>query len=666
MNRLRACAAVVAIGAPLVCANAQFTNEFATLNNAGEQANLDSWTGAISEDGRFVLFQSEATNLIDQDGDGIPDPDINDRQTDFFVRDRLTGTTELVSVNSAGQQANAIFGHPNARTDMSADGRFVVFTANATNLVDTDGDGVFDDDANSNMPDVFVRDRIAGTTELISVNSLGVQGNGASARAAISRNGRWVVFSSQATNLVDIDGDGAIDADANGALADVFLRDRETGVTELISVNSLGEQASNFSPHAGRVSDDGRYVAFISRATNLIDTDDDGVIDPDTNSFLDDIFVRDRVTGITQIVSINNAGQQHTNGGLVPRGLASMDLSGDGRFVVFSSGAGNLIDRDGDGVSEPDIDNFATDVFVHDRQSRTTDIISLNVFGEDTFQVNIEPRISRDGNLVVFGGRDMLVDRNGDGQIDPDLNLANRDIYLFDRTARTLELVSMTTLGTQGNDESLRPVISADGRFIAYTTQSTNLVDRNGDFFFDDDVTPFAQDVVVRVPGPPPPPPDEPPTLSIGSHVFGQVVTAGGVLVSGTATDDVTVDTVTVNGVEAVLASTDNPDDPREVAFNAFIDLAIGQSLIIAVATDNGGNTANVRVPVSVVAPPLACDVDGDQDVDRDDIMLIFAARGQPADGPDDPRDANGDGIITVNDGRECVLQCTNPACAPN
>jgi len=346
MNQLRSFAAVIALGAPFACANAQFTNEFATLNNAGEQANLDTWTGAISEDGRFILFQSEATNLIDQDGDGIPDTDVNDRGIDFFVRDRVTETTELVSVNSAGQQANATFRIVDARTDMSADGRFVVFVSPATNLIDADGDGAFDDDANGGLSDIFVRDRVAGITELVSVNSAGEQGNGASARTAISRDGRYVIFSSQATNLVDIDGDGVIDADANGSLQDVFLRDRESGTTELISRNTLGEQANNFSPAAGRISDDGRYVAFISRATNLIDTNDDGVIDPDTNSFIDDIFVRDRETGITQIVSINNAGEQHTNGGLVPVGLESMDFSGDGRFVGAPETGSHSVLRD--------------------------------------------------------------------------------------------------------------------------------------------------------------------------------------------------------------------------------------------------------------------------------------------------------------------------------
>lgn len=662
MSRLTITATVFAFVLSCTSVRAQFVNEFVSVNSAGEQAPQNSFNAGISGDGRFVLFFSQAVNFIDQDGDGIPDPDPNGLGADIFVRDLAAGITELINVNSAGEQANDVLGNIAGTVDLSGDGRYVVFGSDATNLIDSDGDGQFDDDANGILSDVFVRDRVTGTTELVSVNSLGEQGNGSSAFATISRDGRYVLFSSNATNLVDIDGDGSIDTDANGTTQDLFLHDRQTRVTELISVNSLGVQANNFTPMAGRISDDGRYVAFISRAPNLIDVDGDGVIDPDTNSFRDDIFVRDRTAGITEIVSINNAGVQHNNF-LRGSGFEDLDMSADGRYVVFATAADNLIDRDGDGVIEPDVNGGQFDIFIRDREAGTTDILSLDVFGEQGSGSSFHPRITPDGTGVVFASTNMLVDRNGDGSIDADMNGGNQDVFFLDRSTGTLEIVSVNGNGEQGNDRNSEPVTSDDGLVIAYSTESTNLVDSNGDGIFDDDQFPFNQDVVARVPIQSAPP--VPPTIEIDRPADGAVVTAGDVVVEGIASDDLSVETVIVNGVSAGLVSTNNPADPAEVAWSVVVRLDPGQQLIDAVATDSDGNTSVARIEVLAEQQALLCDVDGNRVVDRNDIGLIFAARGQAADGPDDPRDANGDGVITINDGRACVLECSNPGCEP-
>lgn len=157
------------------------------------------------------------------------------------------------------------------------------------------------------------------------------------------------------------------------------------------------------------------------------------------------------------------------------------------------------------------------------------------------------------------------------------------------------------------------------------------------------------------------------PSLSITSLADGEVVDAGEVLVEGVASDDGEVVSVIVNGIAAELASTGNPGDPSEVSFSATVPLESGENAILAIATDDDGNSfeASVVIESQPVTERLACDVDGNGAVDRADIAVIFGARGSVATGPDDPRDANGDGLISVNDGRLCVLACTNPLCAP-
>jgi len=174
----------------------------------------------------------------------------------------LAGTTERVSVDNAGNQGNAA----SSGDGISGDGRFVVFTSSATNLVPGDTNSV---------ADVFVRDRQTGTTERVSVDSAGNQGNAGSSGVGISGDGRFVVFTSSATNLVPGD---------TNSVADVFVRDRQTGTTERESVDSAGNQGNAASSGDG-ISADGSFVVFTSSATNLVPGD--------TNSVAD-VFVRVR------------------------------------------------------------------------------------------------------------------------------------------------------------------------------------------------------------------------------------------------------------------------------------------------------------------------------------------------------------------------------------
>src|SRR5439155_1719694 len=216
-----------------------------------------------------------------------------------IVHDRQTGTTERVSVDSAGTQANG----DSTEVALSADGRFVAFISVAPDLVTGDTNGV---------ADVFVHDRQTGTTERVSVDSAGTQANGASTGVALSADGRFVAFTSVAPDLVT--------GDTNGA-ADVFVHDRQTGTTERVSVDSAGTQANGAS-FGGAMSADGRYVAFTSAAPDLVAGDTNGAMD---------VFVHDRQTGTTERVSVDSAGNQ-VNGSSFGGAL-----SADGRFVAFTS-----------------------------------------------------------------------------------------------------------------------------------------------------------------------------------------------------------------------------------------------------------------------------------------------------------------------------------------
>src|SRR6266446_5338687 len=198
------------------------TTERVSVASGGTEGNDASLGSALSADGRFVAFDSAATDLVAADTNGV---------SDVLVHDRQTGTTERVSVASDGTQGNGksgllSFAFPPA---LSADGRFVAFVSFATNLVAGDTNGA---------TDVFVHDRQTGITERVSVASDGTQGNNASSYPVLSADGRFVAFDSDATDLVA--------GDTNGT-TDVFVHDRQTGATERMSVASGGVQGNGFS-----------------------------------------------------------------------------------------------------------------------------------------------------------------------------------------------------------------------------------------------------------------------------------------------------------------------------------------------------------------------------------------------------------------------------------
>ncbi|MBM4080995.1 MAG: hypothetical protein FJ278_14920, partial [Planctomycetes bacterium] len=251
--------------------------ECVSVASHGTLGSGNSYAPSISSDGRFVAFFGDATNLAAGD--------TNDRE-DVFVYDRQTDTAERVSVSSTGAQAN---GHSQDPA-LSADGRYVAFTSWASDLVGGDANGT---------SDIFLHERQTDTTQRVSVSSSGDDADGRSSAPALSADGDYVAFQSEATNLVP--------GDTNSS-EDVFLYHRSTATVQRVSVSSSGGQADQASS-APALSSDGGYVAFVSSAHNLVDED--------TNN-QDDIFVYERSTGEVERVSVASDGAQSNGGSDAP------------------------------------------------------------------------------------------------------------------------------------------------------------------------------------------------------------------------------------------------------------------------------------------------------------------------------------------------------------
>jgi Tol biopolymer transport system component len=351
-------------------------------------ANGPSYADGISDDGRYVLLTTDATNLVAGD---------TDRVEDVYVRDLRRHLTERISLGRGGKQPHDhVFG-----CGISGDGRYVAFESESPVFVPHDTNGT---------SDVFVRDRRTGKTERVSVGTNDVPGNGiGTAGCAMSADGRYVAFTSYSSNLVP--------GDTNRA-GDVFVRDRLLGSTERVSVSRAGEQGNNTSGHPSiAISDDGRFVAFTSDASNLV-----GPAAPTSDETFG-VFVHDRLSGeTTEIPGAGRLGELSADGryitvagaapgqktqslvydrvtgatelvSVTPDGAAGNDESGpgsvsaDGRYVAFTSLASNLVDGDAN-------DNY--DVFVRDRATGMTSRVTHVNLGA------VGGLLSRDGRFVVY------------------------------------------------------------------------------------------------------------------------------------------------------------------------------------------------------------------------------------------------------------------------
>jgi hypothetical protein len=387
-----------------------------SVSSAGAPAVGTVQAGSLSANGRYVVFMSSASNLVGVTG------------THVYRHDRTTGATVLVDVAKGGSPSAMGSFMPS----VSADGRFVAFASPSNDLVDGDTNGTVD---------VFLRDMINGTTAMVSAAQTGVAGNTLSAlnnvagAREVSDDGRYVTFTSLATNLIET---------TNNGKQQVYVKDMLTGLVTRASVDATGV-AGNDSSSAASLSGNGHVVAFVSLAANF---------SPLATSHTSQVFVRDLELATTTLESVTTAGAI-----FAAKPSTSPALSFDGHYVVFETQA-QLDPRDHDGA-------FTYDVYLRDRAMGTTVLASLSpntVSGSDSRG----PSISADGRWVGFHSIDDML-------VAGDLN-HTWDGFLYDRVTQTVSLASQNDAGQQANAASTGTSLSSDGRFALFVSTATNLV----------------------------------------------------------------------------------------------------------------------------------------------------------------------------------------------
>lgn len=512
---------------------------------AGDKGNNGSVAPSISADGRYVAFESVATNLHPDKTDGI---------RDVFVRDLHTGEVVLVSRASGpdGSKANLSAGFVGeAGPSISSDGRYVAFQSNATTLHPDKTDG--------GIWDVFVRDLRTYETHLVSRAS-GPGGEKADApiigsgTPAISADGRFVAFISVADNLHPDDTDGK---------RDVFVRDLQTHETHLVSRASGPDGANDDGvSNEPSISADGRFVAFLSNATNL---------HPEATDGLSNIYVRDLQTHETILVSRASGAAGNKN----DAHATTPSISGNGRFVLFSSRSTNLHpDAPGDGIGQ----QYVRDLYTHDTILVTRASCSGGDPGNDHSWPSYASGISADGRFVTFYSQAT--------NLHPDDTDPTLDVYVRDLQTHETILVSRASgaAGGKGDAGSRHPSISPDGHFVAFPSEATNLHPDDTDSSFD---------VFVRgVAGSAAPLRYDGPTCA----TRGTVVT-----------------------LSAHLPAEDgSPASGRKIHF------ALGEFEAEATTDQDGVATVEMSVDQSYGAHDLVVRFNGDEDIDPIETSLVF------------------------------------------
>jgi Tol biopolymer transport system component len=330
----------------------------------GAEANAGSANPFISPNGRLVVYESDASNLVSGDTNGLKD---------VFLYDVNAGTNRRISINSLGGQGNGNSFNPS----ISADGRYVVFESDASNLVFQDAPGQIPQDTNG-VRDIFIYDIQAQTTRRVSVDDDSIGGNGASSKAMISANGRFVIFQSEANNLVS--------GDVNNK-ADIFVHDLVDNVTSLASVIP-GQDPS--------ISYNGRYIVYSS---------DTQFSSGDTNN-ASDIFFADLATGANYLISVG----QGSNGVLGNGGSFKPYISGGARFVSFESDANNLVSGDNNG---------ARDIILRDLIQATNKRMSVDTNGNEGNGASGNVTLNGSGGYAAFDSlASNLIPADTNGQKD--------------------------------------------------------------------------------------------------------------------------------------------------------------------------------------------------------------------------------------------------------
>ncbi|MHB9133485.1 MAG: hypothetical protein ACYDBB_20665 [Armatimonadota bacterium] len=504
-----------------------------SVGSTGQQTNGPSFSGDISDDGRYLAFTSQASNLgganttqfriflrdlqtgettyvgrghgvihISGDGNYVLFGFINESYG-VYRYNRNTKETERVDVSTEKVEANM---SPSWAYDISDDGRYVAFASQAYNLVP--------EDTNKKI-DVFVRDMEKKTTTRVSCAADGTEGNGDSgydvngsiSGLSISGDGRWVVFASTAENLVPND---------TNRRGDIFVYDVLSEKLSCASIDAKGKPSGGMMPS---VNDDGSYIFFLGNGMNVLirkplppvtppisrvpdmpgyeritctidgtavngetaalAMSEDGRylafsstannLAPDDTNDVADVFVRDRQQKTTVRISMGLNGKQADRAS----GEKGLSFSGDGRYVAYTSAASNLVEKDS---------NFRDDIFLCDVQTGKTRRVSISVKGEQANGISRNPVLTRDGRYLAFtSAADNLV---------PDDTNESWDIFVSDWQTGKLLRVSTAADGAPADDDSTFPSISADGRYIAFVSAATNLAagDANGkrDIFLHD------------------------------------------------------------------------------------------------------------------------------------------------------------------------------------
>ncbi len=395
-------------------------NNLVSISTGGTQQNyfVGSSDATTSKDGRYVVFSSNANNLVAGD---------TNNAYDVFLRDTTANTTVRISVDSSGNQANGRSG----AAVINPTGNYIAYISAATNLVAVDTNGYYD---------IFLYNVSTGATEIVSTDSSGNQANNNNYSIGLSDDARFVTFSSYASNL---------DTAATGTYSNIFVKDRVTGTTTLLSKNTSGI-AGNGDSDKPVISCSGRFVAFHSLANNLDGTDSNGYRD---------IILVDRLSGtvIKNITKTKNGVSEFPT------------LSCDGNYLAFDSYATNIVSGDS---------NNKTDVYRYDVRNGNTIRVSLNNTGSEVSQNSFYPSLSGDGNLVSFTSDEP----SGSSKFYSGDNNGVYDVFLRNVELSTTDIVSVSSGGTVGNGQSIMPHISSNGNYITYYSEASNLTtgDMNG------------------------------------------------------------------------------------------------------------------------------------------------------------------------------------------
>ncbi len=476
------------------------TTSLISVNRDGTASGDNrSYAPQISRDGNHIAFLSFAEDLIENDLTNIED---------VYVRDLTTGKTELITIDSTGTRQPTV--HSGMTEDaISADGRYVLFVSSDVNFA---GVPIF------NGNNLYVRDRIAGTTTLVSVNADGSAGVGGFS-GRITPDGKYIAFISNGTGL-----DPTVN-DTNNTF-DAFRRDMVNGVTELVTINRAGDNGGDGLTVVPTISDDGRWIAFFSEAGNL-SADPDGNQNQANSLNRRDLFIRDMLSGITTNVSSGGndlsqlyavsadfqtfafesladnlvAGDRNQRQDVIVHdlddGIVALASRRDPSFPLEQLGGGGVFSATPDGryvafQAGPSADlvpgitytGFQTGVsYVHDRQTGETQLVDLTP-DPTVSGGGFNPLITPDGRFVAFWSR---VPTGGSQPLVDDISFEGnffwgRDVYLRDLSTGVTQLVSVDPSETRSNNgqkvfSTLEHAISDDGRYIAFTSISSNLID---------------------------------------------------------------------------------------------------------------------------------------------------------------------------------------------